>query len=113
MAVEGEGASYAIDLKLCYTGDELGAIDESTIHAYRWDESAWAWEDKAGTVDAGANCVTVTGVTELSVWTLAGDNQAPTALTLRGFATDSALWGAGLLIALAAGLVLIRRRKTA
>jgi len=115
MTAEGIEASYAIDLKLCYTDPELsasGVSDESTIRAYRWNETASAWELKAGTVNTNTNCVTVASVTELSVWTLAGDNHAPTALTLRGLSAGNALWGMGA-IALAAGLLLIRRRKTA
>ncbi len=115
MTAEGEGASYAIDLKLCYTNFELmasGVIDESTIRAYRWNETTSAWEQKPGTLVTATNCMTVPGVTELSVWTLAGDNQAPTALTLRAVNAKNTLWSVGT-IALAASLLLIRRRKTA
>jgi hypothetical protein len=83
--------TYNLDLVLCYTEAELtasGVSNENSITAYRWDESynAWNWVDKGGTVDAGANCVTVAGVTALSPWTLAGDGGIPTAVTLEAFA---------------------------
>jgi hypothetical protein len=106
--------TYNLDLTLCYNDDELGGVNESTLRAYRWNEDARRWEDKGGTVDADANCVTVAGVTALSPWTLSGDGQAPTAVVLRAFRGQEAgaltVGLAGVAIGVA-GLLLWRRRR--
>ena len=41
-------------------------------------------------MNAGDNCVTVSGVTALSPWTLAGDSNAPNVVVLREFGAASA-----------------------
>ncbi len=56
--------------------------------------------------------VTRNGVTTFSAWAV-GNNVTPTAITLRALAAHGGLWGIGALSALAAGLVLTRRRKHA
>ncbi|HNT74762.1 MAG TPA: choice-of-anchor Q domain-containing protein [Anaerolineae bacterium] len=109
--VTASSGPFTLTLKLCYTGAELaaaGVTNESSLHAYRWNETLWAWEDRGGVVDTTRNCVTVAGVTELSVWTLSGDANAPTAVALRGFARHSYAW---LLLIPAAGALYVWRRK--
>jgi hypothetical protein len=58
-----------LDLDLCYTDDQLGSLVEDDLEIYR--DGGSGWTNMGGTVDSGANCVTLTGVTDLSDWTLA------------------------------------------
>ncbi len=106
---------YTLNMALCYTDGELGNVSESALHAYRWDETTWAWVDMGGSVDADANCVTVVDVTELSLWTLAGGN-APTAVALRTLAAGhSASWVvvlAGVTVAASSAALWRRRRRS-
>jgi len=114
--LSASGSTYNLDLALCYSDGELGSVNESTLHAYRWNESAGGWEDKDGTVDTGNNCVTVAGVTALSPWTLVGSGGTPTAITLQAFRarTVDGLVYAGVLLAclllLGGGLALRQQR---
>ena len=73
---------YMLDLALCYSDDELGDVPQETLCAYRWNVSSRTWENQGCTVDEAANCVTVSGITQLSPWTVAGCN-GPTSVGLR------------------------------
>jgi hypothetical protein len=87
-SISASGSTYNLDLTLCYTDWELSQgnnVTEADLKTYRWSGSAWV--DMGGTVDVDNNCVTKSGVTELSDWTL-GDgppNGGPTAVTLVRF----------------------------
>jgi hypothetical protein len=112
-------SSYSFDVTLCYTEAELtesGVTDENAITAYRWDESSNAWITQTTTRDPGNNCVTVSGVTAISPWTIIGGGP-PTTITLREFRaqTVDGLVYAGVVLAfllfLGGGLALVRRRR--
>jgi len=120
------GASaYSMDLSLCYTDGELAngnSVTEANLKLYRWSGSAWV--QQVGTVDTALNCVTMSGVTSLSSWTLGdpttgGPTGGPTAVTLSSFSasaeaeTQQTLWvlGAlGLVAGLGGGALMWTRR---
>lgn len=113
------GSTYNLNVVLCYTGAELsgsGVSDENTITAYRWNEDTRAWVAQTTARDPDNNCVTVSGVTALSPWTLVGDGGTPTALVLRAFRarTVDSLVYAGVVLAfllfLGGGLALLQHR---
>ena len=83
---------FDMNLRLCYTAAELtasGVADENTITAYRYDETTSTWVAQATTPDAANNCVDVANVTQFSPWTLAGDGNAPTAVSLQSISATS------------------------
>ncbi len=65
--------TFDLDVAFCYTDKELGQVPEDTLRAYRLDETFQVWQEMGGVVDTAANCVTVSNVTTLSQWALAGD----------------------------------------
>jgi len=78
--------SFAADLTLSYTDDELSASDigdEGTTYLTRWSGAEWS-DCPAGSRsrDMGANAVTCSGVTGFSVWSIAGSGGQPTAVKL-------------------------------
>jgi uncharacterized delta-60 repeat protein len=83
-------ALYSLTLSLCYTEDELAngnGITETNLVMFRHDGSTWT--NQGGTVDTEAKCVSKSGVSNLSDWTL-GDptspgNGWPTAVELSSF----------------------------
>jgi len=58
-----------LDLLFCYTDDQLGGLDETSLQVYSNDGGGWT--NQGGTVDLAGNCVSVTGISDLSEWTLA------------------------------------------
>ena len=61
-------ADFSFDLSLCYTDSELGSTVEDDLFLMRWNGTNWI--DEGGILDSAANCLTKTGVTTLSTWTL-------------------------------------------
>ncbi|HNT78375.1 MAG TPA: choice-of-anchor Q domain-containing protein, partial [Anaerolineae bacterium] len=96
---------------LCYTDAEVAGLDESRLEMFRWNGSAWV--DQNATPDPANNCVTLSGVTGFSAWTLKDVSvgaETPTAarvvaLTARGFAPVAAL------LALGGAATFFRRRR--
>ncbi|KPL89513.1 beta strand repeat-containing protein [Ardenticatena maritima] len=114
------GSSFDVKLRLCYTAAELtssGVTDENTITAYRWDETSGSWVAQATTPDPVNNCVDVNNVTAFSPWTLVGDGNTPTAVTLQSLTASSRGSSGGLAavlgaVSLALGGLWLRRRKS-
>ena len=98
---------FTADLEFCVPDDVTGI----TLRAWRWNESTFAWEDQGGS--HSGQCVTVSGVSGFSPWTLASD--VPTAITLTDFTAQSARsnLAVALSIVLLTGVILLlyRRRR--
>lgn len=62
-------SGYTATLTFTYLDGDLGAANEASLRAARFNGSTWD-VFPSSTVDTGTNTVTVTGVTELSTWTL-------------------------------------------
>lgn len=88
--------TFSVDVDFCFT-ETLNA----NTSAYRWNETGQAWTQYASTVNN--NCVTVTGVSAFSPWTIAYNS--PTAIKLSDFEARSA--GAANWAAVVAGLLLL------
>lgn len=76
---------FSLTLQLCYTEAELNGLDEAALRFWRLHEGNWtmiASEPTLTTVN-GYHCATISGVGELSVWTLGYAD--PSAVGLRGF----------------------------
>lgn len=77
-----------------YFEDELNGIAEAKLGLFRSpDLSRWAMYGDGGTVNAGNNTVTATGIDSFSYWTL-GDKDSPLAVELSSFsalASDGAI----------------------
>lgn len=58
-----------LDLQFCYTDQQLGSLNESSLQVYQNEGSGW--ELQGGVVDGAQNCVDLSGVDGLSLWTLA------------------------------------------
>lgn len=80
---------FSLTLQLCYTPAELGALDEGALRFWRYHEGDWALSGGAPTLTMvnGHHCASISGVAELSVWTLA--TEKPMAVSLAAF---SAVW---------------------
>ena len=78
--------SLNLNLKICYTTSELGSVNESNLHFWRYTGSSWTDMGAPSSAPSG-NCATLNGVTQLSRWALATSNpsNAPTAVTLASF----------------------------
>jgi hypothetical protein len=64
-------ASFEADITLFYDQDEFdasGLADESLLHLYRYDDSAFEWQPQYGTLDVAGNSILCGGVTEFSIW---------------------------------------------
>jgi len=93
---DGNCGSLNVNLSFSYTDTELANgnnITESNLVAFE-NTGPTSWSNRGGTVDTGANKVTVTGVTSLSSWTI-GDptssgNNNPTVVLLADFSTQMA-----------------------
>ena len=109
-------AGFSAMLSLCYTDDEVAGLNESRLAMFRWNGSAWV--DQNATPDPDNNCVTLSGVTGFSAWTLKDTSVGATtptaarvaAVAARGFAPVAALPLVGLLV-LGGAAVLRRRRR--
>ncbi len=80
---------FSLTLQLCYTEAELNGLDEFALRFWRYHEGNWTTigSNPTLTMVNGYHCATISGVTELSNWTLATDD--PMAVNL---ATFSAAW---------------------
>jgi hypothetical protein len=98
-------------MAFAYTDAELANADgvtEGGLAVYKYANGVWTLQ--GGTVDAGGNVVTVTGVTSLSDWTLA--STIPTAVSLASFAGIGRSWIAlGLIVTAFVPGFLIRRHS--
>ena len=84
-------SGFTADLVFNYWDNDLNGASESDVAgAARWDAANARWEYMAGTVDTGANTVTLTGVTQFSRWALLASSppQAPTGLTIAKSGND-------------------------
>jgi hypothetical protein len=76
-------AMTGFDTQVVFTYDEtdLGALTEGSISGmFRWNSGTYSWDHQGGTVDVGANTVTIDGVTAFSDWALGGPS--PTGVEL-------------------------------
>ncbi|MBN1535819.1 MAG: hypothetical protein JW908_03725 [Anaerolineales bacterium] len=90
--ITGTGCSFPMTLEFCYSDAELANamnVTESSLAVFKYNDGSGSWISQGGTVNTGSNCVTLTGVSALSDWTL-GDtttsgNSGPTAVALDSF----------------------------
>ncbi|MDY0080035.1 MAG: T9SS type A sorting domain-containing protein, partial [Ignavibacteriaceae bacterium] len=68
-------------------GDELNGIPEANLRLFKSTNGGTTWTYAGGTVDAGANTVTLTGIDGFSRWTLASEN-APLPVELTSFTAN-------------------------
>lgn len=112
-----ETSSISLTLELCYLDSESNLQTLANLRFWRLGGGTWSPVGDIPTTsrDAfGNNCATISGVTELSVWTLATDT--PTAIKLRSFKVDPlgpalgtlAVFAGSLLIG-GVGLILAQR----
>jgi hypothetical protein len=82
-------SGFSLTLQLCYTTDELHGQDENALRFWRSNGITLTQIGGAPTLSIvnGLHCATLSGITELSAWTLA-TNQ-PTAVTLIDLAGSS------------------------
>ncbi len=113
---------FGLNLKFCYTDQELAAASgatEANLKVYKF--SGGTWTLMGGTVDTACNCVTLTNVTGLSSWTLSDPTAgAPTAVVLSHLQARSGHYEARLwsIFGPASGLAFVslaccRRRRRA
>ena len=72
---------FSMDLSLCYLEDELGAIAEENLFLLRWDGVNWVGEEAV--LDSTNNCLTVSGVSTLGVWSVGISNRLYLPLVVR------------------------------
>ncbi|MFQ5401746.1 MAG: choice-of-anchor Q domain-containing protein, partial [Anaerolineae bacterium] len=111
------GTTYNLDLTLCYTDQDLNngnGVVEANLQMFR-NTGGPTWTAVGGTVDTVNNCVTLTGVTALSSWTLGSGS--PTAVSLQqvsvGTAVSPMLWLLLLGLLGITGLLLLHRHRQA
>ncbi len=80
-----------------YNENELNGLDESSIALYSSDDGGSSWAPRGGTVDQGANTVTISGVDSFSRWTLAGPLSDLKVAIQAGEWDDTATWLTGTL----------------
>jgi len=68
-------------------GSELNGIPESELKLFKSTDNGATWTYAGGTVDAGANTVTLTGIDGFSRWTLASES-APLPVELSSFTAN-------------------------
>jgi len=64
-------ASFEVDITLFYDQAEFaasGLADESLLHLYRYDDSAFEWQPQPGILDVAGNSIFCGEVTGFSVW---------------------------------------------
>lgn len=94
--INGAGCTFPMTLEFCYSDAELANamnVTESSLAVFKYNDGSGSWVSQGGTVNTGSNCVTLTGVSALSDWTL-GDtttsgNSGPTAVALNIFSGQS------------------------
>ena len=80
-----------------YNENELGLLDEGSISLYSSDDGGSTWTPRGGTVDAGANTVTLAGVGSFSRWTIGGPPANIKAAVASGDWDNPATWLTGSL----------------
>jgi ubiquitin len=98
---------FSLDLTLCYTDAQLVAginVTEANLQVFK-SETGVTWTNQGGVADPSNNCVSLSGVTALSQWTLF-DPTTPTAVTIASFSAMSSITPWLLLGVVAGGLVL-------
>ncbi len=75
-------SGFSLTLQLCYTNAELGSLTESALRFYRAEGITYTQQITAPVLSIikGYHCATLSGIDQLSRWTLATDT--PTAITL-------------------------------
>ncbi len=107
---------WPVSLGLCYTDAEIAGLNEAGLRAFRWDGVKWTVPISAGLrVDANANCVVLSGVTEFSAWTLKDLSVGATTPTTLQLTTLKALGSFSILgivfVASLVGLVKLMRKQ--
>lgn len=108
-------SGFSLTLQLCYTPAELGALTEGNLRFWRYHENAWTQIGGAPALSTvnGYRCAALSGVDQLSIWTLA--TSEPTAVSISYFSAIQqpglvGLWGAGVVLGMVA-IIIWRRRK--
>lgn len=100
------GSGLNLTLALCYSDAERRGLTESNLRFWRYSGGSWSQIGDVPTFSGTSpnRCAQITGVTDLSRWTLATGNPggAPTAVTLSSFRAitptfDLAAWFAEIL----------------
>ncbi|MBN2391583.1 MAG: hypothetical protein JXR84_12735 [Anaerolineae bacterium] len=109
-------AGWPITLGLCYTDAEITGLTETGLRAFRWDGMQWTTPISTGlTVNADANCVILTGITEFSAWTLKDISTGaatPTALTVKTLKIAKTYGSLGVVVVLSLlGVVELTRKR--
>ena len=102
-------SGFSVDITLPYSSADA----DSRVCRWPGGLGGYGWDCDDGTnTSFGAGTVTRTGVDSFSDWAV-GDHVGPTAVTLTTFAVDDAPWlPVGLLVISAAGLMLVRKRRS-
>jgi hypothetical protein len=76
-------SGFPLTMSLCYTDSEAAGLDENNLEMFRWSNGAWVAQ--GAIPDPAHNCVTLAGITDFSVWTLAdtSNGQMPTMVIVR------------------------------
>lgn len=77
-------------LTFAYNEAELSGLDEATLVLYRSTDGGATWVKRGGTLDAGANTVTLAGIDAFSRWTVGEDGTLPVELTAFAVRADGA-----------------------
>ncbi|MBN2002886.1 MAG: hypothetical protein JXA21_05985 [Anaerolineae bacterium] len=106
---------FPLTLNLCYTDDNVEELNESALHAFRWDGTQWTTPISTGlTVFENDNCVQMTGIQGFSAWTLKDTSVGtakPTAAGLRAVTSQTGAWTLGGSMILILGTAGFLRRK--
>jgi hypothetical protein len=102
-------SGFNVDITLPYSGADA----DSRVCRWPGDLGGYGWDcDDGANTSFGAGTVIRTGVNRFSDWAV-GDRVGPTAVTLTTFAVDDTIWlPMGLLAIGAAGVMLVRRRRS-
>jgi predicted outer membrane repeat protein len=102
-------SGFSVDITLPYSSADA----DSRVCRWPGDLGGYGWDCDDGTnTSFGTGTVTRTAVDSFSDWAV-GDRVGPTAVTLTTFAVDNAIWlPVGLLAIGAAGVMLVRRRRS-
>jgi CSLREA domain-containing protein len=101
-------SGFSLTLQLCYTDAELGSLTESALRFWRYSGGAWTMNATVPTLSTvnGNRCAAVSGIQELSTWTLA--TSTPTAVTLERLAASAnPIGGVGAIGLVLAAVVVI------
>jgi probable HAF family extracellular repeat protein len=100
-------SGFNLTLMLCYTPAENNGLDLNALRFWQYSGGTWnAVGDVPSTSTVGTNtCATISGVTELSTWTLATD--VPTAITLNDLSARASSDAASALVFVLLSMVLV------